>query len=34
MMVPQYESVPWETRDAEDGSVVSKFSTVLPELPQ
>jgi len=33
-MVPQYESVPWETRDAEDGSVISKFSTVLPELPQ
>jgi hypothetical protein len=34
LMVPQYESVPWETRDAEDGSVISKFSTVLPELPQ
>lgn len=34
IMVPQYESVPWETRNPEDGTIISKFSTVLPELPQ
>lgn len=34
IMVPQYETVPWETRNPDDGTITSKFSTVLPELPQ